>query len=370
MSSAYDKLSLDELMQVSTNLGAQGVDLCVFRKDGARADHTATHLDYDGFTTESAKVLLERFNAAGLGLSLGAFENMIGGEENERIANQNHLLRLIRIAHLLGGDSNDVKVGTFVGYNHELGNQIDGFQKNLEEYKRVFTPIIKYAEDLGVTVVYENCPMEGWRSARYTSTYNNLPAVLAARKLMYAMIPSHAHGEIYDPSHDIWQNNNPVNVIQQMDINRLKRIHVKTTRNLKNKARVEWGGMYPMQVVDRSLAEKAGVDIAAHDWDRHHYEAMLPGFGGTDHMDWNDFVDVLHARGFDGPFEIENEAKNSKDTGNLMATNQGFENCIRFLAPLLCDLDEKKGYSYSKPTGNLSIPNLRDIPESTIADLI
>jgi hypothetical protein len=96
----------------------------------------------------------------------------------------------------MGGDTNDIKVGTFVGYNHELGNQENGFQKNLDEYQRVFKPIIKYAEDLGVTILYENCPMEGWRSASYTGTFNNLTGVLAARKLMYEMIPSKAHGEM------------------------------------------------------------------------------------------------------------------------------------------------------------------------------
>lgn len=368
MSSAYDKLSLDQLIDVAGSVGAQGIDLCVFRKDGSREDHTATHLNYENFSRDDAKFLLERFNTAGLGLSLGAFENMIGGEQQERIANQNHLLRLIRIAHFLGGDSNDVKVGTFVGYNHEMGDQIDGFQKNLDEYQRVFAPIVKYAEDLGVTIVYENCPMEGWRSARYTSTYNNLPAVLAARKLMYAMIPSNAHGEIYDPSHDIWQNNDPVEVIKQMDISRLKRVHVKTTRNLKTKGRVEWGGMYPMQAVDESLARTANVTISQHDWDRHHYEAMLPGFGGTDHMDWNDFVAILHQKGFSGPFEIENEAKNSKDTASLFATNQGFESCIRFLAPLLWELDSEKGYVYANHK-TLQFPNVHDVPEVTIDKL-
>lgn len=262
-----------------------------------------------------------------------------------------------------------MKVGTFVGYNHELGNSIDGFQKNLEEYKRVFEPIVRYAEDLGVTIIYENCPMEGWRSARYMTTYNNLPAVLAARKLMYTLIPSAAHGEIYDPSHDIWQNTDPVEVMEQMDIQRLKRIHVKTTRNLRTKARTEWGGIYPMQYVDVTLASQAGVDIPKNDWDRHHYEAMLPGFGGTDHMDWNAFVAVLHRRGFNGPFEIENEARNSKDTGNLKAINQGFEACIRFLSPLLWELDTEQGYVY--PGGEeLSVPTVRDIPEVTMDKLV
>ena len=368
MSSAYDKLNQEELITKATELGVQGIDLCVFRADSDRDDHTATHLDYESFGVDDAEQLIDRFNAEGLRVSLGAFDNMIGGEPTERVKNQNHLLRLIRIAHLLGGDENDIIVGTFVGFNHELGNQIDGFQRNLEEYQRIFGPIVKYAEDLGVTIAYENCPMEGWRSSRYTSTFNNLTGILAARKLMYAMVDSRAHGEIYDPSHDIWQNTDPVEVIRQTDAARLKRIHVKTTRNLQTKARVEWGGMYPMQHVDSALAEKADVSIPAHDWDRHHYEAMLPGFGGTDHMDWNTFVAVLHEKGFSGAFEIENEAKNSKDTGNMQAIDQGVKACVNYLSPLLWALSEE-GYRAPEHKPLMFSPK-SDIPVVTMGQLI
>lgn len=368
MSSAFDQLNLEQLIAKTLEVGAQGIDLCVFRKDGTREDHTATHLEYEGFGTEEAKKLIDTFNENKLGLSLGAFENMIGGEEAERVKNQNHLLRLIRIAHLLGGDENNVKVGTFVGYNHELGNQENGFQKNLDEYYRVFNPIIKYAEDLGVTVVYENCPMEGWRDAGYTNTFNNLPGVLAARKLMYAMIPSKAHGEIYDPSHDIWQSTDPVDVIAASDISRIHRVHVKTTRNLKTKARIDWGGMYPMQLVDADLAGKAGIEVPQHSWDRHHYEAMLPGFGGSDSMDWRAFVDLLTEKGFEGPFEIENEAKNSKETSNLTAISQGYVAAISFLKPMLWNISETEGYVYDNYKA-LSQPNRSDVPVVTVNEL-
>ena len=203
MSSAFDTFSLPDVLKASKRVGAQGIDLCVFRRDGDRQDHVATHLDYETFDLSAAQQTLDAFNEAGMHLSVGAFENCIGGDLQQQVPNQNHLLRLIRIAHLLGGDENNVSVGTFVGYNHELGNQKGGFQKNLDRYRQVFTPIIEYAEDLGVTVLYENCPMEGWRSAGYTNTFNNLTGVLAARKLMYELIPSAAHGEIYDPSHDV-----------------------------------------------------------------------------------------------------------------------------------------------------------------------
>lgn len=369
MSSAFDRLSLPELIEKTQVIGAQGIDLCVFRRDGTRQDHVATHLDYEAFGPDAARRTLDTFRQAGLKLSLGAFENLIGGDVAQRRRNQDHLLRLIRMAHLLGGDANDVKVGTFVGYNHELGNQDRGFERNLEEYARIFGPIIRYAEDLGVTVLYENCPMEGWQPATITTTFNNLPGVLAARKLMYALIPSRAHGEIYDPSHDVWQHTDPADVIREMDISRLHRVHVKATRNLHNRARIHWGGMYPMQAVSGELAQRAGVPVPAHAWDRHHYEAMLPGFGGSDSMDWRAFVDVLQERGFSGPFEIENEARNSKDTGNLTAIVQGFTGARYALMPMLWPLTAA-GYQYDRSQEKpLSDGPGRDLPVVTMAEL-
>lgn len=369
MSSAFDTLSLAEVIERTKQVGAQGVDLCVFRRDGTRTDHVATHLDYETFDRDAAQQTLDKFNEAGLRLSVGAFENCIGGDAEQQLHNQNHLLRLIRIAHLLGGNDNDVTVGTFVGYNHELGNQQGGFQKNLERYQQIFTPIIRYAEDRGVTVVYENCPMEGWRSAGYTGTFNNLTGVLAARKLMYELIPSAAHGEIYDPSHDVWQHTDPVAVINASDISRIKRVHVKATRNLQNSMRVHWGGMYPAQQVDAALAERAGVPQPSSAWDRHNYEAMLPGFGGSDSMDWRAFVETLLAKGFAGPFEIENEAKLSKATGNDAALDQGHRAAILFLAPMLWPLTNK-GYQFDaghQPPLRAAATN--DIPVVTIKEL-
>ena len=124
-----------------------------------------------------------------------------------------------------------------------------------------------------------------------------------------------------------------------------------------------------MQLVDSQLAEKAGVAIPANDWDRHHYEAMLPGFGGSDSMDWRAFVDRLIEKGFDGPFEIENEALNSKDTGNLAATVQGFKASVTFLAPMLWTIQGDLGYTYLH-RAPLTPPGLRDIPVTTIDQLI
>src|SRR5688572_33046606 len=103
MTSAFDRLTLDEVIIKAKEIGVQGLDVCVFRRDGTRNDFVATHIDYEKFSPGDAAVLSDKFNSAGLQLSLGAFDNLIGGDPAQRIRNQNHLLRLVRIAHLLGG---------------------------------------------------------------------------------------------------------------------------------------------------------------------------------------------------------------------------------------------------------------------------
>ena len=368
MTSAFKSLTFPQIVERTLEVQAQGMELCVFRRDGSRKDHVATHLDYENFGPADAQRLLDTCNETGLRFSVGAYDNLIGGDPADRVRNQDHILRLIRIAHLFGGDANDVKVGTFVGYNQDLGRQDNGFQKNLEEYARVFRPIVKYAGDLGVTLLYENCPMEGWMPPTTPTTYNNLPGTLAARKLMYTLIPSRAHGETYDPSHDVWQNINPVDAIRASDLTRIHRVHVKGTRNLATAARVHWGALYPMQAVDPALAKQAGVPIPANEWDRHHYEPMLPGFGGCDSTDWRAFLETLMQLGYAGPFVIENEAANSAHTGNLGATVQGFRAAVLCLAPIVWPL-KSSGYEFDRaalPPFKSAVT--KDVPVTTMKD--
>lgn len=370
MTSAFKSLRLEQVIAKTKEIGAQGMELCVFRSDGTRADHVATHLDYDSFGPEDARRLVATCNREGLRFSIGAYDNLIGGDPAHRVLNQNHLLKLIRIAYLCGGDQNDIRVGTFVGYDAELGAQDGGFEKNLEAYVKVFEPIIRYAEDLGVTVIYENCPMEGWRPATSPVTFNNLPGCLAARKLMYTLIPSKAHGETYDPSHDVWQGIDPIDVIEASDMERIHRVHVKGTRNRKSSARVHWGSLYAMQAVAPELARRADVPIPAHEWDRHHYEPMLPGFGGNDSMDWRGFLETLMRRGFNKPFVIENEADNSAHTGNPGATVQGFKAAVLCLAPIVWPLVPEIGYRLDvSEWAPLEGPLTKDIPVRSMKDL-
>ena len=59
MSSAFPGLSLKQVAKVAKDVGAQGMELCVFRRDGTRRDHVATHVDYEKFTRDDAARMLD-----------------------------------------------------------------------------------------------------------------------------------------------------------------------------------------------------------------------------------------------------------------------------------------------------------------------
>ena len=370
MTSAFPGETFEQVLARAKSVGAQGLELCVFRRDSDRKDHTATHLDYETFDLEAAKRVVARCNETGLRVSVGAYDNLIGGKPENQVVNQNHILKLIRIAALLGGDANDVVCGSFVGYDHELGRQDGGFEKNLMKFKKVFTPIAKYAEDLGVTLCFENCPMEGWQPVTAPDCYNNLPGCLAARKLMYALVPSKALAETYDPSHDIWQHIDASEVIKAMDFKRLRRIHIKGTRNFADSpAAIHWGRLFPAQSVNADLAKAAGVPLPANEWDRCNYEPRLPGFGGSDSLDWAKFLETLMAKGYKYPFVIENEGCNSSHTGNMGATMQGFRATVLNTAPVVWPLGPD-GYAYDASAQKpMAMTLSSDIPVKTMADL-
>ena len=344
----------ESVVERAKSVGAQGLELCVFRRDTDRQDHIATHLDYDNFTPERAKKVIDICNKEGLRISVGAYDNLIGGKPELQVVNQNHILKLVRIAAMLGGDANDVVCGTFVGYDQALASEDRGFEKNLEKFKKVFTPILKYAKGLGVTLCVENCPMEGWVPASSSACYCNLPGCLAARKLMYAILDDDSNlQETYDPSHDVWQHIDPSDVINAMDFKKLRRVHIKGTRNFPNDAEaVNWGRLFPRQRVNAALERKAGLpelvsDEKGGNWDRMNYEPRLPGFGGSDSCDWTKFLETLMAKGFKNPFVIENEGCNSSHTGNMGATLQGFRATILNTAPVVWPLGAN-GYEFDK----------------------
>ncbi|ULT27050.1 hypothetical protein KUH03_09765 [Sphingobacterium sp. E70] len=111
------------------------------------------------------------------------------------------------------------------------------------------------------------------------------------------------------------------------------------------------------------------MSIPGHDWDRHHYEAMLPGFGGSDSMDWRGFVDLLQERGFKGPFEIENEAKIQK-IQEIFRQQYKDLRLVLISWPLCYGIWKLRWVTLIKKSEPLKDINVKDIPVITMDDLI
>ena len=302
-SSAFQTTDRSEMFGIARSLGLQGVELVVSKQVTHEIPKHYSFLDVEKFEQAEANDIISKCNAEQIRISLSAYNNIIGGSEETQSRARDILVKLIRAAAMLGGNTNDIKVGTFVGFDHSHpGNALE---YNLEKFQEVFAPIIKYAEEQNVTILYENCPMEGWTLAENIFTYNNLPATLAARKLIYSLIPSQAHGETYDPSHDVWQFNDPVEVVRHSDISRIHRIHVKSTRLPANDKRVLWGSVFPSFDIPAKYKEVIYENYPTGRWKRYPYEAALPGVEGESLPDWSLLIDELLKKKFDGPFIIE-----------------------------------------------------------------
>jgi hypothetical protein len=132
------------------------------------------------------------------------------------------------------------------------------------------------------------------------------------------------------------------------------------------------GGTAPLastSIMTVTLAKAAGVPLAANEWDRLNYEPRLPGFGGSDSLDWARFLENLMAKGYKYPFVIENEGCNSSHTGNMGATMQGFRATILNTAPVVWPLGPA-GYAYDtsamKP---MAVTRSENLPVRTMADI-
>ena len=82
--------------------------------------------------------------------ALAYYPNTLDGDLEKRAAAVEHLKKVIRASHRLGVNL----VTTFIGRD-----QTKTVEENLDLMCQVWPPILKLAEELGVRVAIENCPM-------------------------------------------------------------------------------------------------------------------------------------------------------------------------------------------------------------------
>jgi sugar phosphate isomerase/epimerase len=159
-------LTLDEVADWAASAGYDALEVAAWPSGDDHPYH-ATHLEVDGRPIDTERIwsLLAEH---GLALSaVSCYENNLIGDAAERRRIHSHLKACIRAASALGVPH----VGTFVG--RDAARTVSD---NLREAEKLLPELVRYADDHGVRLVIENCPMEAGTPTATRATSHTRPS--------------------------------------------------------------------------------------------------------------------------------------------------------------------------------------------------
>ena len=272
VSAILPDLSLGEVVKFAAETGYSCVELMCWPKGKAERRYAGvTHVDVTGFTPDDAARVNETMARHGVAISgLGYYPNPLAPDEAEAAVYVEHLKHVIRAAKLCGVKT----VNTFVGRDWTKS-----VAANWLRFLETWKPLVQLAEDSGVNIGIENCPMsftkDEWPGGK------NLATTPAIWRRMYEAIPSPNFGLNFDPSHFVWQHMDYCAAMREFAA-RLHHIHAKDAR------------------IDRARLDQVG--IMGHPNEYH--TPKLPGMGD---VTWGRFFSVLTDTGYSGPVCVEVE---------------------------------------------------------------
>lgn len=156
-----------------------------------------------GSVLDDWKRARERFDTMGVEVSaLGSYDNNLSPDAAIAGRSVEHLELLFDVADEMGCTT----IGAFAGRDPEKD-----IAHNIPAFKKTFTPLCAMAEDRGLRIAIEGCPMFlGWpfRGVNFAYTPESWDMIFDA-------VPSEALGLEFDPSHLICQMIDPVGVIDR-----------------------------------------------------------------------------------------------------------------------------------------------------------
>ncbi|MEM8866400.1 MAG: sugar phosphate isomerase/epimerase family protein, partial [Planctomycetota bacterium] len=175
---------------------------------------------------------------------------------------------------------------------------------NFQRFGEVWPAIIRHAEEQGVRIGIENCPMLYEKTWQFGLNLAHSPAVW---RRLFEMIPSDHFGLNYDPSHLRMQLIDPIEPIREFGP-KIFHTHAKDMR------------------IDTHRLNDVGTLVPPMD----RSTAKIPGLGD---IDWGAWIGALTDAGYDGPvcIEVEDEAFE----GELARRQQSLRISRNVLRPLI-----------------------------------
>jgi sugar phosphate isomerase/epimerase len=272
LTAALPANTLEQAAKWGAESGFQAIEIaCWPLQKATRRYAGVTHIDVTDLDKAKAKKIGKMLDGYGLQVSsLAYYPNPLHPDAEHRETVIAHLKKVIEGAALLGVPI----VGTFIGKDKNKT-----VPQNLEDYAKVWPPIVKFAKDHGVKIAIENCPMifsyDEWPGG------NNLATTPAIWRKMWEIIPDDNFGLNLDPSHLILQMIDYERVIREFS-SKIFHVHAKDLH-------IDREGLYNHGVLSQGI----GWQIP-----------RLPGLGD---IDWAKFFAALTAARYDYVVSIEHE---------------------------------------------------------------
>ncbi len=292
------ELSLEEVLHFAAETGYECVEVMCWPPSKAERRYAGvTHIDVADFTDSDADHIRQLTDETGVAISgLGYYPNALCPDAEESDRYVAHIRKTIAASAKLGINC----MTSFVG--RDWTKSVDD---NWPRFLDVWRPIIAYAEEQGVRVAIENCPMlfsdDEWPGGK------NLACSPAIWRRMYADIPSDHFGLNYDPSHPVWMQMDEIKPIWEF-ADRIFHAHAKDVR------------------VDRDKLDDVGVLAYPPEF----HTPKLPGLGD---VNWGRFFAALTDVGYDGPVCVEVEDRAYE--GTLESRKASLRQSARYLRNFL-----------------------------------
>lgn len=266
--------SYEQVIDFAASNGFRCIEMMCWPKGKAERRYAGiTHIDVNELNSKKINFLKGYAQDKGVYISgLGYYPNPLDPDAKQARFFIDHLKKVVKAAASL----NIPVVNTFVGRDYT--KNIDD---NFVRFKKTWPGIVSLAEDLGVKIGIENCPMlftnDEWPGGK------NLAISPVVWDLMFDIIPSKSLGLNYDPSHMIWQMMDPIQPIYDYK-DRIHHVHLKDAKIYKNQL------------------NRAGILSTPLTY----HSPKLPGLGD---VNWNHFFTAITDIRYRGPLCIEVEDK-------------------------------------------------------------
>jgi sugar phosphate isomerase/epimerase len=281
MTAAFPDLDLEQVAAWSAGNGFEMLEIACWPSAGGEQRRYAgvCHIDVDALDADAVRETMARH---GLEISsLAYYPNNLHPDPAEREAANTHLRKVIDAAAAIGVGI----VGTFAGRD-----KARNLPENLQEFRAVWPPLVGYAEERGVKIAIENCPMifsyDEWPGG------TNLAATPAVWDEMFEIVPSASFGLNLDPSHLVWLMIDYERAVRDY-AQRILHVHAKDLE------------------IDRDGLYRNGTISLGMGW-------QVPRLPGLGEVRWDRFIAALYRVGYDHVVSIEHEDRTFEGTQELV----------------------------------------------------